>query len=350
LTEGRAHGSFPPPALLRRNMFRAVSQPHPAEYPEPPLLRDPSTLPGPLARPVVAIGNFDGAHRGHAAVIEAGRRMAERFGRPLAALTFEPHPVDYFAGPGAVFRLTPEAARTRALGRFGVDAVIVLTFDDQIARQEPGDFVRDVLVTRLGVTGVVVGYDFHFGRNRQGSPEFLARAGREAGFEVDIVSKVVADAGGAPEAVHSNAARAALEAGNVALAARLLGHEWFVVGAVIHGQKLGRTLGFPTANVALDPSCRLRHGIYAVRLTVEGATYGGVASFGSRPTVTADGAPLLETFVFDFDGDLYGKSVEIAFVEWIRGEEKFGSLDALVAAMKVDQDRARVILRTRDPR
>lgn len=321
-----------------------MSEPSFSGHPAPPVFRDPAELPASFARPVIAIGNFDGAHRGHAAVIGAARAMADRLGRPLAALTFEPHPVDYFAGPGTIFRLTPEVARARALGRFGVDAVIVLSFDAALAAKDAGPFVADILVGRLHVAGAAVGYDFHFGKGREGSPEFLAEAGRRHGFEVAIVAKIEADAGGAPEAVHSNAARAALEAGDVAQANRLLGHEWFVVGEVIHGQKLGRTLGFPTANVALDPSCRLRHGIYAVRLSVDGVVHGGVANFGSRPTVVENGAPLLEVYVFDFSGDLYGKTVEVSFVAWIRGEEKFASLDALVAAMNIDKARARAIL------
>ena len=145
--------------------------------------------------------------------------------------------------------------------------------------------------------------------------------------------------------MHSQRARAALEAGDVAEAARLLGHPWFVVGEVIHGQKLGRTLGFPTANIALDPSCRLKHGIYAVRFAVDGRTYDGVANFGRRPTVTDTGAPLLEVFVFDFSGDLYGRVAEVSFIGWIRGEEKFAGLDALVTAMKRDMERARALLR-----
>jgi riboflavin kinase/FMN adenylyltransferase len=205
--------------------------------------------------------------------------------------------------------------------------------------------VDEILIKRLGISGAVVGYDFHFGKARRGSPEFLTEAGTRHGFAVAVVEKVVADAGGAPEAVHSNAARQALEQGDVTRAAQLLGHEWFAVGEVVHGEKLGRQLGFPTANVRLDPSCRLRHGIYAVRLKVDGVTHGGVANFGRRPTVTDTGAPLLETFVFDFSGDLYGKTVEVTFVGWIRGEEKFPSLDALVAEMNLDKEKARAILR-----
>ncbi len=312
-----------------------------------PELVDPARLPPALAHPVVAIGNFDGAHRGHAAVIGAAKALARQLGRPLVALTFEPHPVDFFAGAGTVFRLTPGAARARALGRLGVDAVVTLTFDAAQANQSAEDFVAERLVGRLGVSGAVVGYDFHFGKGRRGSPTFLAEAGRRYGFAVEIVPKVVADVEGAAEAVHSNAARAALEAGDVAAAARLLGHEWFVVGEVIHGEKLGRSLGYPTANIRLDPSCRLRHGIYAVRFTADGATRGGVANFGARPTVVSDGAPLLEVYVFDFSGDLYGKQVEVAFVDWLRPEAKFDGLEALVAAIKNDEVQARRILKAR---
>ncbi len=345
MTRRVARGSLRP---LRhcRVATRLTELPHSNQTTEadPPVLRDPDALPARLARPVVAIGNFDGAHRGHAAVLTAARTLADRLGRPLAALTFEPHPVDFFAGPGTVFRLTPEAARARALGRLGAEAVIVLTFDAARAAQAAEDFVSTILVDRLDISGVAVGYDFHFGKNRSGSPQFLAQAGKRFGFAVEIVGKVEADVDGAPEAVHSNAARAALTAGDVSRAARLLGHEWFVVGEVIHGQKLGRTLGFPTANVRLDPSCRLRHGIYAVRLGVDGVTYGGVANFGRRPTIDDQGAPLLEVFVFDFSGDLYGKQVEVSFVDWIRGEEKFSSLDELVAAMNVDKQKALEIL------
>ena len=308
------------------------------------LVQDPASPPPGLTGAVVAIGNFDGVHRGHAAVIAQAQALAARLGRPAAALTFEPHPVDYFAGPGTIFRLTPVDEKMRCLARLGLDGLVVLTFDAGLASLSAEDFVREILVKGLGISAAVVGYDFHFGKARGGSPGFLIDAGQRYGFEVEIVEQVVADADGHPEAVHSNAARVALEAGDVARAARLLGHPWFIVGEVVHGQKLGRTLGFPTANVVLDPSCRLRHGIYAVRFSVDGQTFGGVANFGRRPTVTDAGAPLLEVFVFDFDGDLYGKTVEVAFVDWIRGEEKFPGLEALVQAMNRDKDKARALL------
>ena len=308
------------------------------------LVRDPLTPPKSLEGAVVAIGNFDGVHSGHAAVIACAEQLAKKLGKPSAVLTFEPHPVDYFAGAGSVFRLTPEAERARCLARLGLDGTVVITFNADIANLSAEDFVQEILIRRLGVSGAVVGYDFHFGKNRGGSPAFLAEAGARHGFAVEIVPQVVADADGQTEAVHSNAARKALEEGDVARAAKLLGHPWFAVGEVIHGEKLGRTLGFPTANVRLDPSCRLRHGIYAVRIAIDGVTHGGVASFGRRPTVTDAGAPLLETFVFDFSGDLYGKTVEVTFVGWIRGEEKFDGLDALVAEMNRDKDKARAML------
>jgi riboflavin kinase/FMN adenylyltransferase len=308
------------------------------------LVRNPTDpIPG-LENPVVAIGNFDGVHQGHAAVISRAEQMARRLGRPAAVLTFEPHPVDYFRKAGTVFRLTPEGAKARALASLGLDGMIVLPFDATMATTSAERFVAEILVARLNISGAVVGYDFHFGQSRGGSPGFLANAAQRYGFPVEIVDEVTANTGGVPEAIHSNLARQALERGDVAEAARLLGHPWFVVGEVIHGQKLGRQLGFPTANVELDPSCRLRHGIYAVRLSVDGVTYGGVANFGRRPTVTDSGAPLLEVFVFDFAGDLYGKQVEVAFIGWIRGEEKFASLDDLVAEMNRDKEKARALL------
>lgn len=307
------------------------------------VLRDPVRLPDGLSRPVLALGNFDGIHRGHAAVIGQMKDIAERMHRPCAVLTFEPHPADYFAKKSVVFRLTPQAEKALVLERLGVDGVIVLTFDAALATLEAEDFVKKILVERLGVSAVVIGYDFHFGKGRKGSPDFLREAGKRHGFEVVVIEKIVADRDGSLEAVHSGATRAALEQGDVALARRLLGHKYFVAGPIVHGQKLGRELGFPTANIELDPSCALRHGIYAVRIEVDGVTHEGVASWGTRPTVD-DGKPLLEVFIFDFSGDIYGKTAEVGFVEWIRGEEKFDDLDALVARMNQDVAEARAIL------
>ena len=305
--------------------------------------RDPRTPPVGLEGAVYVIGNFDGVHRGHRAVIDHALALADKLGKPCAVLTFEPHPVDFFAGKPVIFRLTPETAKARALARLGLDGMVVLSFGAEISQSDPASFVDDILVKRLGISGAVVGYDFHFGKARAGTPAFLEEAGRNYGFEVDVVAKVTADPDGSSEAVHSAATREALEKGDVARARKLLGYDWFITGQVVHGQKLGRTLGFPTANIALDPSCRLAHGIYAVRLTIEGVVQNGVASYGRRPTFD-NGAPLLEVFIFDFAGDLYGKTVEVAFVGWIRGEEKFDSVEALVERIRLDEAEARMML------
>jgi riboflavin kinase/FMN adenylyltransferase len=304
---------------------------------------DPAALPPALAHPVVAIGNFDGVHRGHQGVLARAKALAARLGRPCVVLSFEPHPANYFAGRPVIFRLTTEAAKAMALARLGVDGMIVLTFDKALAECEAADFVSDILIKRLAISAAVVGYDFHFGRKRGGTPAFLQAEGTRLGFAVEIVEKIEADAAGDLGAVSSTAIRQALEAGDVRLAGHLLGHIYFVTGDVIHGQKLGRTLGFPTANIRLDPSSRLRHGIYAVRVRGEGLDHGGVASFGRRPTFD-NGAPLLEVVLFDFDGDLYGRTIEVDFVDWIRGELKFDNVESLVARMTIDAAEARAIL------
>jgi riboflavin kinase/FMN adenylyltransferase len=292
---------------------------------------------------VVAIGNFDGLHRGHAGVIVRALGLAKRLGRPCALLTFEPHPADFFAGNRVIFRLTPPEAKEAILDRMGLDGMIVLTFDAALAGLSAQDFVAKVLVQRLAIGGVVAGYDFHFGAKRAGTPEFLKEAGARHGFAVEIVDKITYDASGSLDAVSSTAIREALESGDVRRARELLGHPFLIEGEVVGGAKRGRELGFPTANVVPDASCRLKHGIYAVTMNVEGVTYGGVASFGRRPTFD-DGPALLEIYLFDFDGDLYGKMAEVAFVDFIRGEEKFDSAEALIEQMNKDAARARDVL------
>jgi len=303
---------------------------------------DPPTPPQGLAGAVYAIGNFDGAHLGHRAVIERTRRLARELGAASAALTFEPHPVDFFSGRPVVFRLTPKAVKEQALREFGLDGAVFLTFDARLASLTAEEFVRRVLVERLAVRAIVVGWDFHFGKGRGGSPAFLQEAGPRYGFIVDVIEKVAS--AGAGEAVSSTAIRRALEAGDVAAAARLLGRDYSVIGEVIRGEQLGRTLGTPTANIALEATNRLAFGVYAVRAEVDGRRYAGVASFGARPTVARDGAPLLEVHLFEFDDDLYGKTIQVDFIERLRGEEKFSGLPELVAAMERDKSAARGIL------
>jgi riboflavin kinase / FMN adenylyltransferase len=303
---------------------------------------DPLTPPEGLAGAVYAIGNFDGAHLGHRAVIERTRLLARELGAPSAVLTFEPHPADFFSGRSVVFRLTPKAAKAQALREYGLDGAVFLTFDAQLAALTAEEFVRVVLVERLNVRAIVVGWDFHFGKGRGGSPAFLQEAGPRHGFTVDVIGKVATPGGG--DAVSSTTIRRALEAGDVVAAARLLGRDYAVIGQVIRGKQLGRTLGTPTANIALDATNRLAFGVYAVRAQVDGKAYGGVASYGARPTVAKDGAPLLEVYLFDFDGDLYGKTIQVDFVRRLRGEEKFSGLPELIAAMEGDKAAARRVL------
>jgi riboflavin kinase/FMN adenylyltransferase len=285
---------------------------------------------------VVAIGNFDGVHRGHKAVIAAALGRARALSRPAAALTFEPHPRAFFRPKEPLFRLTDEPAKLRLLAATGLDGAIVLTFDAALARLSAEEFVSRILVERFAVSGAAIGFNFHFGANRLGSPDFLVAEGKRRGFAVDVVPRF--EDGGRP--VSSGPIRDALAAGRPDLAAEFLGYPWFVSSTVIHGDKRGRELGFPTANLQLDAGCGLRHGIYAVRTAVGGRRYDGVASFGRRPMFD-NGTVLLEIFLFDFSGDLYGASIDVAFIAWLRDEQNFASAEDLVRQMQEDSRLAR---------
>lgn len=288
---------------------------------------------------VVAIGNYDGVHRGHRAVVDTAVRHARRLGRPAAALTLEPHTRSYFQPEEPLFRLTDAQAKLRLLGATDLDGAIVLTFDAKLAARSAEEFVEEVLVGRFAVAGVAVGFDFHFGHGRKGSPDFLVAEGEKHGFPVDVVPPLEHNG----RRVSSSIIRAMLVEGQVAEAAELLGHPWFITATVLHGDKRGRELGFPTANLRLDPACRLKHGIYAVRVGIGPKRYDGVASFGRRPTFD-HGVPLLEVFLFDFSGDLYGQALDVAFIGWIRPELRFESVEELVRRMDEDARRARDIL------
>ena len=331
-----------PPAVRPTNSL----DPDLADIPEARrfvLAIDPDRPAAGLERAIVAIGNFDGIHRGHKAVIQRAKAMAEARGLPSALLTFEPHPSDYFGGTDTIFRLTPMSAKAKLVEALGLHGMIVLSFGPALANLTAAAFVEEVLVRRLGVGGVVAGYDFHFGKMRGGSPAYLVEAGARLGFSVEIVAKIEADEAGTIATASSTATRAALADGDVARAAMLLGHPYAITGEIVPGQRLGRTLGFPTANIRPDPSCRLRHGIYAVRAEIDGIRRDGVASYGRRPTVD-NGAPLLEVFLFDFAGDLYGKEMDVAFIAWLRPELKFDGLEALKVQMLKDAADARVRL------
>ncbi|MBM6592729.1 bifunctional riboflavin kinase/FAD synthetase [Microvirga pudoricolor] len=296
--------------------------------------RDGEAVPERLRGAVAAIGNFDGVHRGHRSLIA----RAVGAGRPGAVVTFEPHPRDYFRPADPVFRLTPEPVKLALFARLGLDGAFVLGFDAALASRDAASFVA-LLADELALSGVLIGHDFHFGRGREGTPDLMGELCRRRGLDCTIMPAVTEGT----EPVSSSAIRAALQAGDIAEANRLLGYRWFVRAEVRHGEKRGRTLGYPTANMRLPDDCRLRHGIYAVRARVGEAVVDGVASFGRRPTFD-NGAPLLEVFLFDFSGDLYGQTLDVEFVGWIRGEERFDSMDALVERMNRDSDEARRML------
>jgi riboflavin kinase/FMN adenylyltransferase len=288
---------------------------------------------------VVALGNFDGVHLGHRAVIAAALQMGRAHGRPALAVTFEPHPRSFFSPHTPQFRLTDEAGKLRLLAGTGLAGAVVMTFDKARAGTTAQDFIHHNLIERLGISGIAVGYDFHFGKGRVGSPSLLVSEAPRLGIEVDVQPHIDI----AERPVSSSAIRMALAEGQIEDATLMLGGPWFVSGLVIHGEKRGRDLGYPTANIRLDKNCGLKHGIYAVRVGRGAERYDGVASFGRRPTFD-NGAPLLEIFLFDFNDDLYGATLDVAFIGFIREELKFDSVDALVAQMNDDSARARALL------
>ncbi len=300
------------------------------------VLRDDAPIPESLRRPVVAIGNFDGVHRGHGAVIATTLERARGGHRPAAAMTFEPHPRSLFQPDEPSFRLTSEAAKLRLLAATGLDGAIVLSFDAALASLTAEQFVADILVDRLAIAGAVIGFNFYFGKDRQGSPDFLVAQGAHHGFAVDVVPPFMLHG----QRVSSGAVRDALATGQAARATELLGYPWFVTGQVVHGDQRGRELGYPTANLRLDPDCALKHGVYAVRIGIGGQRYDGVANFGRRPMFDT-GAVLLEVYLFDFSGDLYGAALDVAFIAWIRPELKFDSVEDLIRRMDDDCQHAR---------
>ncbi|RWD40035.1 MAG: bifunctional riboflavin kinase/FAD synthetase [Mesorhizobium sp.] len=299
-----------------------------------------SPLPAHLRGGVVAIGNFDGVHRGHQAVLERALAEARRRGVPALVLTFEPHPRKVFRPEIPLFVLTPPPMKARLLSYLGFAALVEQPFTRDFAALSAEAFVTDVLDRNLGISHAVTGFDF--GKDRQGGPAYLMAAGELHCFGVTLVD-AFRDEGA--EVVSSSRIRALLCEGAVAEAAGLLGYRFTVESEVIGGQQLGRTLGFPTANMRLSPEATLKEGIYAVRFRrADGTLHDGVASFGRRPTVDDNGAPLLETFVFDFSGDLYGEICAVSFFGFLRAEVKFDGLDALVAQMKRDEVEARALL------
>ena len=286
-----------------------------------------------------AIGNFDGVHLGHQAVL---RIAAEAADAPLGVVTFEPHPREYFAPETPPFRLMNPEAKAHRLESLGVKHLYELAFNERLASLTAEEFARDILKAQLGLAHVTVGADFCFGKGRKGTAEMLEKFGQDYGFGVTIAELV-----GGDTAVSSTRIRTALSEGRPEEAAKMLGHLHRIEGEVIRGEQRGRELGYPTANMSIDGLHPPKFGVYAVRVRVltgpHAGEYDGVASMGVRP-MFGENHPNLETYVFDFAGDLYGAELSVALVAYLRGEEKFDSLDALIAQMDADSAEARSLL------
>lgn len=288
-----------------------------------------------LRNGVVGIGNFDGVHRGHQAVLTRAIEIARAKKSPALALTFEPHPRDYFKPEAPVFRLTPQPEKLLLLGALSLDGAVVRNFDAKLAGMTPQEFFEMLLVRELEVKHLVVGEDFHFGKDRAGTPQVLQELAQRAGIEISFI-KPQRDG----EVISSSRIRGALSKGDIANAQALLGYRWFISGKVIHGDKRGRLLGVPTANIVMPKSFAFQHGVYAGRACADGFWFAAAIHYGARVQF-GGGPPLLEAHLLDFSGDLYGKTLRVEFMEFLRGEEKFENAEALAAQMRADIEQAR---------
>ena len=307
------------------------------------VLRHPAGLGDSARGAVVAIGNFDGVHRGHVAVIEAAGVAARHLGRPMAVLTFAPHPRRFFRPDQPPFLLTRLRTKLRLFAGIGVEFVYLLRFDSRLAGVTAEQFVDDLLVDRLAVRHVAVGYEFVFGKGRAGRAELLRTRLAAAGITTTIVAPVAPETG--PRAVFSStAARDALAAGDLRTATAILGRPFAIEGRVAVGDRRGRTIGFPTANLWLGEYVRPRFGVYAVCVDIAGRGHAGVANLGLRPTFGGDREPRLEVHLLDFSGDIYGRQICVDLVEFLRPEQKFDGIDALKAQIARDAAQARAVL------
>jgi riboflavin kinase/FMN adenylyltransferase len=308
------------------------------------LFRHHTEIPAEARGAVVAVGNFDGVHRGHQAVVAAAAKIAKDLGTTQSILTFEPHPREFFRPEQPPFRLTPLRIKVRQFEAMGIDTLFVLTFNAELAQKSAEAFVVEVLSQGLEVAHVVVGYDFVFGHGRRGNAALLTDLGRLHGFGVTSVSPVTSDGG---EVFSSTRVREHLLAARPHDAATLLGRPWEIEGRVEHGQKLGRDLGFPTANLLLGGYLQPALGIYAVKAGIDEGRgtvwHDGAASIGYRPTVGGTHV-ILEVHLFDWSGDLYGRHLRVALIDYLRPEKKFDDLGALQAQIALDCDEARRLL------
>ena len=308
------------------------------------IVRSWRDTPPALKGAVLAIGNFDGVHRGHQAVLNEVKRLAAAEGRRTGAVVFEPHPREFFAPDQPFFRLTPLPVKLELLEALGLDQTFVLTFDKALSSLSSEDFVTEVVGKGFGASHVVVGYDFTYGKGRTGSVEQLAAFGKTLGFGVDVVAPVTL-AGGVT--FSSSTIRDHLRKGEVREAADQLGYWWRARGRVGHGAGRGKGLGFPTLNYKLAPGQDVSHGIYAMRVHHAGQRYHAAGYVGPRPTFGPDD-PVLEAFLLDFSGDLYGEQVEVEFIDFIRPDHAFDSPEALAAQMAADSERAKSVLQAVD--
>jgi riboflavin kinase/FMN adenylyltransferase len=297
-------------------------------------------VPDHLKGAIVALGNFDGFHLGHQTVVSRAVARAFHERRPVIVATFDPHPVKYFKPDVPPFRLTSLDQRQSLFAHAGADAMLVFEFGRELASMDAEEFVADVLANRIGAAGVITGDDFSFGKGRRGDVALLAKLGPENGVAAEAVPQVTLDG----ERISSGRVREALVEGDTRTATRMLTRDYAIQGVVEAGDARGRELGYPTANLELGDYQRPKYGIYAVRVTLDdGSEHPGVASLGVRPTFDPP-RELLEAHLFEFDGDLYGRTIEVALHAYIREERKFDSADALVAEMREDEAKARQLL------
>ncbi|MHA1546758.1 MAG: bifunctional riboflavin kinase/FAD synthetase [Alphaproteobacteria bacterium] len=304
------------------------------------IIRHHEGLPAHLRGLVLALGNFDGVHRGHQAVLALAQTLAKNSGVPSGVLFFEPHPRRFFQPDTPYFRLTPQPLKLRLMQGCGLDVAIIQPFDAALASSPADSFITDMLVEKYGVGHVIVGWNFRFGKGRAGDAALLEQRGKELGFSVTVLEP---QGSNDAEPISSTRIRALLEAGKPVRAAELLGYWWRVSATVVGGDQRGQDLGFPTANMVLAKGVNLAHGIYAVRVRLQGRRHHGAAYLGTRPTF-GGGEVVLEVYLLEFSGDLYGRELEVEFIEFLRGDEEFDGAASLTTQMERDCTAARDIL------
>ncbi len=298
-----------------------------------------NTVPDKLKNGVLAIGNYDGVHRGHQIILDKVKKIARDNNKPSGLICFSPHPREFFLPDQPHFYLSTEKQKLKLLNHFDLDLAVVLPFNRELANLSAEEFVSRVLVNGLHISHIVVGYNFYYGKKRQGTPENLAEYGKKYGFDVTIIP----EQRDTSASYSSTRIRDLLRNGQVREAAELLGYWWRVEGKVTTGAQIGTSLGYPTANISLSEGQDLRKGIYAVNAYIEGKSYPAAAYLGKRPTFD-NGKILLEIFVMNFDGNLYDRNIEVEFIEFIRDDQKFVDIETLKSQMDDDVDQIREVL------